>query len=96
MPAKPVSKTVTLSSGVGRRATTSSMFAQMHSSLADAFTKPPKQFTARVFILMNFNSILMAHSNKNPGEVEFNDCGIRIKKLFFFCSCNTPMLLFII
>uniref|UniRef100_A0A1I8EP07 SH3 domain-containing protein n=1 Tax=Wuchereria bancrofti TaxID=6293 RepID=A0A1I8EP07_WUCBA len=47
VPAKPVSKSVTLSSGVGRRATTSSMFAQMHSSLADAFTKPPKQFTAR-------------------------------------------------
>ncbi|EJD74897.1 SH3 domain-containing kinase-binding protein 1 [Loa loa] len=47
VPAKPVSKPVVLSSGAGRRTTTSSVFAQMHSSLADAFTKPPKQFTAR-------------------------------------------------
>uniref|UniRef100_A0A0R3RU95 SH3 domain-containing kinase-binding protein 1 n=1 Tax=Elaeophora elaphi TaxID=1147741 RepID=A0A0R3RU95_9BILA len=48
VPAKPVAKPVALSSGTSRRATTSSVFAQMHSSLADAFTKPPKQFAARV------------------------------------------------
>uniref|UniRef100_A0A915Q3Q9 SH3 domain-containing protein n=1 Tax=Setaria digitata TaxID=48799 RepID=A0A915Q3Q9_9BILA len=48
VPAKPASKPLALSSGTGRRATTSSVFAQMHSSLADAFTKPPKQFAARV------------------------------------------------
>ncbi|KAL3998939.1 Variant SH3 domain family protein [Acanthocheilonema viteae] len=48
VPAKPISKPVSLSSSAGRRATTSSVFAQMHSSLADAFTKPPKQFAARV------------------------------------------------
>ncbi|VDK79191.1 unnamed protein product [Litomosoides sigmodontis] len=48
VPAKPISKPVTLSSGTSRRATTSSVFAQMHCSLADAFTKPPKQFAARI------------------------------------------------
>ncbi|CAG9535960.1 unnamed protein product [Cercopithifilaria johnstoni] len=46
VPVKPISKPV--SSGTSRRATTSSVFAQMHSSLADAFTKPPKQFAAKV------------------------------------------------
>lgn len=53
VPAKPVSKPVAVSSGVGRRSTTS-VFAQMHSSLADAFTKPRKQFSPRVFVWMHF------------------------------------------
>ncbi|KAM3720900.1 CD2-associated protein [Dirofilaria immitis] len=48
IPAKPASKPFNISSSASRRATTSSVFAQMHSSLADAFTKPPKQFAARV------------------------------------------------
>lgn len=62
VPAKPIPKPVTLSSGTSRRATTSSVFAQMHSSLADAFTKPPKQFATRVFVLIS--NILMIHLNR--------------------------------
>ncbi|VDK68479.1 unnamed protein product [Onchocerca ochengi] len=48
IPAKPASKSLAVSSSASRRTATSSVFAQMHSSLADAFTKPPKQFATRV------------------------------------------------
>lgn len=78
VPAKPISKSVGLSSGASRRATTSSMFAQMHSSLADAFTKPPKQFATRVFVLMNFNNISMIHSSKKC-EIERNSVEGEVK-----------------
>ncbi|VDN05147.1 unnamed protein product [Thelazia callipaeda] len=47
MPVKLPPKSAAVSSSSTRRATTSSVFAQMHSSLADAFTKPPKQFSNR-------------------------------------------------
>ncbi|VDN43288.1 unnamed protein product, partial [Gongylonema pulchrum] len=47
VPVKPAKPPGLSSSAINRRATSSSVFAQMHSTLADAFTKPPKAFSSK-------------------------------------------------